>query len=62
MPFWNRKVRRSASGSFVGFTGFTFSGMRACSGVRPPFFWLQGTQAITMFSQFVMPPSERGFT
>src|SRR5471030_2554200 len=36
--------------------------MPASCGVRPPFIRLQRAQAVTMFSQVVRPPRERGVT
>ena len=34
--------------------------MLASRGVLFPFFWLHGTQAVTMFSHSVLPPRDRG--
>lgn len=51
--------RRSVSASFVGFTGSERSAILACAGVRPPFFWLHGTQAMTTLSQLSRSPGER---
>lgn len=45
-----------------GRTGLTFSGIFACSGVRPPLRVLHFTQASTQFSQDEPPPCERGST
>ena len=36
--------------------------MRASSSVRFPFWWLQGAQAVTTFSQTDSPPRDLGIT
>jgi hypothetical protein len=45
-----------------GLIGFLINAMWASAGVLLPFRLLQGWHAVTMFSQRVSPPRERGRT
>src|ERR1700742_3043099 len=45
-----------------GRLGWRWGCMPASRGVRPPLVRLQRAQAVTMFSQVVRPPRERGIT
>jgi hypothetical protein len=51
-------MNSTGAGAFGGWT----SSIRASSSVRFPFWWLQGAQAVTTFSQTDSPPRERGTT
>src|ERR1700676_4958407 len=46
----------------VGRRGMRWGCRRASRGVRPPLESLHGAQAVTMFSQVLRPPRERGVT
>ena len=52
----------SWSSYMVGRRGWRRGCMAASRGVRPPLARLQRAQAVTMFSQVVRPPRERGVT
>src|SRR5205085_10175832 len=54
--------RMLMTGLRLGLTGFVIRCIRACSGVRPPFFTLQFTQQQTLFSQLLLPPWLLGST
>ena len=50
------------AGAESGRRGVRRSFIRASEGVRPPFFRLQVTQQVTMFSQSLRPPCATGTT
>ena len=50
------------AGAESGRRGWRSSRIPASAGVRPPFFRLQVTQQVTMFSQSLRPPWATGTT
>ena len=52
---WNPQIHDGRDGALTSFKP-------ASAGVLPPFFRLQSTQHVTMFSHSVRPPRERGTT
>src|SRR3546814_18886255 len=62
LPICGKPRPCSWSCQLVGRIGATWSGIRACLGVRPPFLRLHGAQAVTTFSPVVRPRCARGMT